>query len=52
MLIKSPDELPRKTLFKRFPIPHNAQVPPEFRIQPGKVASVSVTGRQIPSARR
>lgn len=37
MLIKSSDELPRKTLFKRFPIPRNAQVPPEFRIQPGKV---------------
>jgi len=37
MLIKSSDELPRRTLFKRFPIPSNAQVPPEFRIQPGKV---------------
>ncbi|WP_372612549.1 2Fe-2S iron-sulfur cluster-binding protein [Halomonas sp.] len=36
MLIKSSDEQPRWALFKRFPVPHNAQVPKEFRIQPGK----------------
>ncbi|HSH48281.1 MAG TPA: succinate dehydrogenase iron-sulfur subunit [Halomonas sp.] len=36
MLIKSSDELPRRTLIKRFPVPSNAQVPKEHRIQPGR----------------
>lgn len=36
MLISSSAEQPRRKLLKRFPIPYNAQVSREFRIQPGK----------------
>jgi succinate dehydrogenase / fumarate reductase iron-sulfur subunit len=36
MIIKSSDQVPRATLFKRFPIPRNFGVTPKSRIQRGK----------------
>ena len=36
MIIDSSDQVPRKTLLKRFPVPRNFGVTPESRIEPGK----------------
>ncbi len=36
MIIESPDQMPRATLLKRFPVPRNFGVAPRSRIGPGK----------------
>jgi succinate dehydrogenase / fumarate reductase iron-sulfur subunit len=36
MIIESSDQVPRTTLFKRFPVPKNFGLAPQSRIGPGK----------------
>ncbi len=36
MIIRSSDQVPRLTLFRRFPVPRNLGVPPESRIEQGR----------------
>lgn len=47
MIIKSSDQVPRATLFKRFPIPRNFGVAPRSRITPGKTWPAPVSATRI-----
>lgn len=47
MLIDSPEQQPRKTLLKRFPVPKNFGVDPASRIETGKVWPSPANARRI-----
>ena len=49
MIIKSSDQVPRVTLFKRFPVPRNFKVTPESRIETGRTWPVPSGATRVKS---
>jgi succinate dehydrogenase / fumarate reductase iron-sulfur subunit len=47
MIISSSDQLPRTTLLKRFPVPRNAGVAPESRIERGRQWQAPACARRV-----